>query len=1151
MTDRTMSRTADAPFMSTVVPSNNAPSLPTTLLGYEVVERIGSGGYGEVWKVRVPGGILKALKIVHGQNDGERAVRELKAFNRVKEVRHPFVLSIERIEMTDGKLCILTELADRSLKQRYDECVQQGLRGIPRDELLGYLRDTADALDHIRTVHGLQHLDVKPENLLLVGGHVKVADFGLVRALDEFAITSQHALTPLYAPPEVFDGHPHSNSDQYSLALVYHEMLTGSLPFIGRTTAQLAAQHIYGRPMLTMLPFTDQAVIARALMKLPAQRFASCRDLIDNLVTSTQSSLPRGETNSPNSSTIEQGLRSTVQLAPQTVQDPEHPLTGASNRVSQTRARIRPSTTPGESRATNLPPVAIDPSRDIYRPTLFIGVGGLGATMLQHLKRRLADRMGPRADVPAIQMLLIDTNAKSVYNALHGDEVSSLSPREVLHLPINSSSEYRDDARDLLRWLNRRWLYNIPRSLNTEGMRPLGRLAYSVHAADIWQTIRAALLAACDANALDKSTAVTGLEFKNQAPRVYLVASSSGGSGSGMAIDLAVGLRRILADLGWSDENLQLILAHTSDRRSTTTPVALANSSACIRELFHFIRFGFSDTTPSSLPAMSIGVGPLTVPNTYLVHLGEELDDAQFDRRVEMLSEYCYRSSLTEAAGFFDACRSAITTDRDSFEPVVRSFSLRTIARSRLDVPASALNALCQTFVDSWRGVSDAIKNFGPPTTTETVIIRGDLAPKQTSKVQMREVAEPYAKSLSLSVDGVRDMVRGLIGRVTSENGLEWLYRQLIAKPPETFPSSAIELLELPLTALNSRIEPNVACLAAALNQALEDWITNILENHPARVSAGQSAIEWITEHTRQIKRSLTQELKEIESQVGQLIERLEQIPARSIPDLLRTVDTHSTKMAPDRECLHVFCERLIESISLRNALRLISAVAAQVTKLGSQLLDLNCDLELIAKSFTLKSDDPHGERLIKPWYESCPDVAWRLSRVVSQLLAEMERSVEAELFDGNKSLRRTIVWDSDTRGKLVSAIRAAAHGAVRKMQKQDLVTKGQQAERLEIAEPLRIAAREALPAWSECGGGLRSLLVLPKQDVSLDECEQILGRTCNVIQDDDDDPVVFYELENIPLRDIGNKFADAHPDVVQLADRLLTRTDINWCNLS
>ena len=80
-----------------------------------------------------------------------------------------------------------------SLKQEFDKCREAGLPGIPRDELLSHLHDAADALDYISQQHCLQHLDVKPENLLLVGGRVKVADFGLVKDLQDVAARSSAA----------------------------------------------------------------------------------------------------------------------------------------------------------------------------------------------------------------------------------------------------------------------------------------------------------------------------------------------------------------------------------------------------------------------------------------------------------------------------------------------------------------------------------------------------------------------------------------------------------------------------------------------------------------------------------------------------------------------------------------------------------------------------------------------------------------------------------------------------------------------------------------------------------------------------------------------------------------------------------------------
>src|SRR4029079_2824957 len=132
--------------------------------GYVLTERIGSGGYAEVWRAEAPGGIEKAVKIVYGHYDDEFASQELKALERIKGVRHPFLLSLERFEIVNGRLAILNEpddmslgtralatraaLADMTLAQRLMQCGAEGLAGIPREELLRYLADAAEALDY-------------------------------------------------------------------------------------------------------------------------------------------------------------------------------------------------------------------------------------------------------------------------------------------------------------------------------------------------------------------------------------------------------------------------------------------------------------------------------------------------------------------------------------------------------------------------------------------------------------------------------------------------------------------------------------------------------------------------------------------------------------------------------------------------------------------------------------------------------------------------------------------------------------------------------------------------------------------------------------------------------------------------------------------
>src|SRR6266446_9312259 len=218
--------------------------------GYRLIERLGGGGFGEVWKAEAPGGLHKAIKFVYGDlqtvsgEDGQRAEQELKAMSRVKSVRHPYILSLERYDIIDGQLLIVMELADRNLWDRFKECRSQGLQGIPRAELLGIMEESAEALDLMNNQYGLQHLDIKPQNIFLVYNHIKVADFGLVKDLQGMTATVTGGVTPVYAAPETFDGFVSRFCDQYSLAIVYQELLTGQRPFDGSSMQQLLMQHL-------------------------------------------------------------------------------------------------------------------------------------------------------------------------------------------------------------------------------------------------------------------------------------------------------------------------------------------------------------------------------------------------------------------------------------------------------------------------------------------------------------------------------------------------------------------------------------------------------------------------------------------------------------------------------------------------------------------------------------------------------------------------------------------------------------------------------------------------------------------------------------------------------------------------------------------
>ncbi|HLW68231.1 MAG TPA: serine/threonine-protein kinase [Gemmataceae bacterium] len=259
--------------------------------GYRLVEGLGRGGFGEVWKAEAPGGFTVALKFV--LLVGRAGPAETRALDLIRHIRHPNLLATFGSWEKDGLLVIAMELADCTLGDRLAESVRRGRNGIPRDELLGYMLEAAKGLDYLNSpVHevdgrenvSVQHRDIKPQNILLIGGGVKVADFGLARLLEQTVVSHSGSLTPLYAPPEFFNGQTTRTSDQYALAITYCQLRGGRLPFDGNV-AQVTAGHLYRAPDLSMIQEAERPVVLRALAKEPEARWPSCEEFVEALAS--------------------------------------------------------------------------------------------------------------------------------------------------------------------------------------------------------------------------------------------------------------------------------------------------------------------------------------------------------------------------------------------------------------------------------------------------------------------------------------------------------------------------------------------------------------------------------------------------------------------------------------------------------------------------------------------------------------------------------------------------------------------------------------------------------------------------------------------------------------------------------------------------
>ena len=190
-----------------------------------------------------------------------------------------------------AELVIVMGLGDQSLFDRFEACRSEGQKGIPEDELLRYMVDAARAIDFLNSpVHesgsgpiAIQHCDIKPHNLMIVGDAIQVCDFGLARMIGADRATTA-AATIAYAAPECLDpGKPSPTTDQYSLAISYYEMRNGVLPYATETLTAIMEAKKTGGLDFSASPSGEQTVLRRATSPDPADRYPSASAMVEAL----------------------------------------------------------------------------------------------------------------------------------------------------------------------------------------------------------------------------------------------------------------------------------------------------------------------------------------------------------------------------------------------------------------------------------------------------------------------------------------------------------------------------------------------------------------------------------------------------------------------------------------------------------------------------------------------------------------------------------------------------------------------------------------------------------------------------------------------------------------------------------------------------
>ena len=253
---------------------------------YTLQKKVGEGAMAEVWlaehKHNGRKAAIKVLKPV-ALNDKDAESMFLREGQVLASFDHKNIVKIyDNCRIGDLAFIIMELLPGGTLLER----MQRG--PIRIDEALGLITQIAGALD---AAHKLQviHRDLKPANVMLRDATTPVlTDFGAVRMLDRSTIYGRGGGvigTPIYMSPEQITGQPLSgSSDLYALGIMFHELLTGRLPFSGGSIQEIATQHLMAPvPELPVALAMLQPVLEKLLAKKVVDRYAGAQDFIDAL----------------------------------------------------------------------------------------------------------------------------------------------------------------------------------------------------------------------------------------------------------------------------------------------------------------------------------------------------------------------------------------------------------------------------------------------------------------------------------------------------------------------------------------------------------------------------------------------------------------------------------------------------------------------------------------------------------------------------------------------------------------------------------------------------------------------------------------------------------------------------------------------------
>jgi serine/threonine protein kinase len=249
------------------------------LAGYTIKRGIGRGAFGEVYFAVSDGGKEVALKLIQ-----QHVEVELRGVRECLNLEHPNLVRLYDVQETpESESWVVMEYCDQ---ENLEDDIAAHPNGMPIDKAMQWFRGICAGVGYLHS-HDIVHRDLKPSHIFRENGVVKICDYGLAKfiSVSRRSGNTDGVGTVHYAAPEMAQGKYGKELDLYSIGVMFHEALSGDVPFDGQTAAEILMKHLTQKPDVSAFSSPFRQTIARLLEKDPKRRFHTVEELMQTFDT--------------------------------------------------------------------------------------------------------------------------------------------------------------------------------------------------------------------------------------------------------------------------------------------------------------------------------------------------------------------------------------------------------------------------------------------------------------------------------------------------------------------------------------------------------------------------------------------------------------------------------------------------------------------------------------------------------------------------------------------------------------------------------------------------------------------------------------------------------------------------------------------------